>query len=201
VCGCARSPIRASLARALCAVGQGGGRVTCAARTCAQYWFFLRKVVCKPFGFQTFLPFCSSAAQLAPRCQQLLFCCSRRRVPGISRSASHRYANDLQASLGAGRPPVKHRRLFQASGARRLSRVASGHFARKTGGASPCTAAHTPEDKSEAAGQCFLWPAALIYVDPAYRASPPNGSDIPRHKIFRDVGHEGRIWILQPAVM
>jgi len=63
-----RSHIRMMRAHALCTRALCVTRTMCVHDMWAQYWFFLRKVVCKPYGFHTFLP---SRAALSTRASLL----------------------------------------------------------------------------------------------------------------------------------
>jgi len=123
--------------------GAGGcarpGRV----RTGPQYWFFLRKVVCKTCSVFSLSRRSAFGLTIAVATQ------GRCKVAGsllFSAAAATWTIKHVFFSGGRsrrGQPPVDNRRCSKASDGRSLSRVAEGHFASKTRSARPCTAAHT----------------------------------------------------------
>lgn len=164
-------------------MGQGCVRAWCASHTGAQYWFFLRKVVCENFRF----PVLSSSGGYAT--SPAVATAQNHKPTGSLLSPAASVGHNIELlfcsgrSLGAGRTPVDNRSAFQASGARSLSRVASGHFARKTGGASPCTGAHTPDRGIRTRCQCIFWQRVLIFVDRAYGGQSSIKFSPARHQI------------------
>lgn len=170
------------------------------ARDRAQYWFFLRKVVCKPYGFHTFLPYRPSASTGAPSLAPLSPAMRSLRSSGVLMKLGTIVGIEGKMRSTAGHLRFSNRRAFKRLASPACQGRCLQRFASKMAGGHPCTRAYhntlayafRPRSKGMPPGEGV---AQLIY------RAVPAGKKLPaRLQVGQIVRLESTLWVEQPGV-